>query len=236
MRLTITGLSIDYARKARAGMSPFCVVLTLLVAGSLPVPAATIGLCNTGFAGPSTLLAPCGTLGDNQAATIDRNYSLVPSTSAWVVLSKGFPLPSPWIPDTLISQWIGPAADQTFGLCCAPGLYDYRLTFSTSGSETILGRWASDNDAKMVLDTSTANTLVSLSGSFTEWTPFSFGVGPGTHTLDFQVTNSGTFNATGVRVEFAPEPSAFSLLGGGLALVLLGRRKFISRFFVGTLG
>jgi hypothetical protein len=244
MRLTITGLSIDYARKARAGMSPFCAVLTLLAAGSLPVHASTVGLCNTGFALP-TLTNPCGTLVNNQVAGTDGNYKLVlnpnnPSTNAWVVLSPpvaSYPLP-PWMPDTPISEWIGPAADQALGGgCCASGVYDYMLPFSTTGvNETIGGRWASDNNATMVLDMLLSTSkVVSLSGSFTAWTTFSFVVpGPGPHTLDFQVTNIS--NATGLRVEFVPEPSAFSLLGGGLALVLLGRRKFISRFFVGTLG
>lgn len=249
MRLTITGLSIDYARKILAhlkvctGVSPFFVVLTLLVAGALPVSAGTIGLCDTGFAGP-TQSSACGALVSNQVAGTDGNYKLVQnpnnaSTDAWVVLSSpatSFPFP-PWLPDTSTSQWIGPVADQHDDAACClaavfPNQYTYELTFTTTGtSEAIVGRWLTDNDGRMRLD-GTLLTVFPTSNSFTTpWANFSFVVtSPGVHTLDFEVENFS--HASGVRVEFAPEPSAFSLLGVGLALVLLSGRKFNSRFFV----
>jgi hypothetical protein len=105
-------------------------------------------------------------------------------------------------------------------------LYNYELMFSTTvPGETIAGRWASDNGATMLLD----GTGVSSSLSFTSWTAFSFTVpSAGAHKLDFMVTNIS--NATGVRVEFVPEPNTFTLLGVGLALALLGKRKYVSEF------
>jgi hypothetical protein len=251
MRLTITGLSIDYARKilahlkARTGVSPFFVVLTLLVAGALPVSAGTIGLCDTGFAGPTQGNA-CGAL--VSAGGTDGNYKLtsnpndLTSSAAWVVLGSpaaSFPFP-PWLPDTSTSQWIGPVADQHNNtVCCAaavfPNQYTYELTFTTTGtSEAIVGRWLTDNDGRMRLD-GILQTVYATSNSITTWANFSFVVPlPGVHTLDFEVENFSL--ASGVRVEFAPEPSAFSLLGVGLALVLLSGRKFSSRFFVRTRG
>jgi hypothetical protein len=255
MRLTITRLSIDYARKklahlkARAGMSPFCVVLALLVAGALPVSAGTIGLCDTGYAGPSQG-SVCGSLAG--AGGTDGNYKLISnpnnttSSAAFVVLGSpaaSFPFP-PWLADTSTSQWIGPVADQhDSAACCVaavfPNQYTYELTFTTTGtSEAIVGRWLTDNDGRMALDGNLL-TVFPTSNSITTWANFSFVVTsataqPTVHTLDFEVENFS--NASGLRVEFAPEPSAFSLLGVGLALVLLGGWKFNSRLFLRTRG
>ncbi len=206
----------------------------LLAVAASPLPADTIGLCNTGFT------SGCGALASNQVAANDGNYTLPinpQGTGAipFVVLAppaRPDPVGGPWLPDTNISQWIGPMANQQFGNsgCCVSGLFTYRIQFSTTlPNDVVQGRWASDNNAAMILD---GTITESLSGSFSTWTSFMFTVANANpHTLDFQVTN--TSNATGLRVEFdapgaagTPEPATMGLFGAGLlSLGLLCKRS-----------
>jgi hypothetical protein len=219
----------------RSGMRQICQVLALLAGATFALPASTItgvtGLCNTGFA------SGCGALVSNQAVGNDGNYKFTitgnpfspGSVQTFVVLSapaEPDPLPSPWLPDTTVSQWIGPTADAHFGGgCCTSGTYDYQIPFSTGIAGAIIsGRWAADNSGTIFVD---GVATINSTSSFSAWTPFSFTVaGPGAHTLDFVAFNNS--NATGLRVEFtdsAPEPGTLALLGGGLISIGLLRRK-----------
>jgi PEP-CTERM motif len=250
MQLTITRLLLGYAGKRADHTQPHSrmghvyKILTLLAGATLPLPASTItgttGLCNTGFA-PS-----CGALLSNQVSgTADGNYKFTltgnPFSSGGVTTFVGLstpaepdPLPSPWIPDTPISQWIAPASDEHFGGgCCTSGNYDYQIPFtSVAPGAIITGRWAADNSATMYLD---GGVTINLTSSFSVWTAFSFTVpAVGPHTLDFLVFNSS--NASGLRIEFTdsstPEPGTLGLLGGGLGtLGLLCRKKPIAALF-----
>ena len=190
-----------------------------------PVPAATITnvLCNTGFD------ALCkNELNDG---AIDLNYTLtLPSTStssAYVVNQS--PLPVPWLGDTSVSKWIGPAADQRFGFFNTTGLYIYHLEVDVSGTGSldINGRWLVDDEATIFGDGS-AVLGNWTTGSSSIWTNFEVKPtilsGPTSiHSLDFRVSNFQ--NATGLRVEFIPEPSVLALTGGGLVGLGFWRRR-----------
>ena len=217
--------------KRFARTQSFRMALPMLVLFAAPLPAATLGLCNTGFTvGCSALI---NNLVANQA---DGNYFFTnvgnpnnPSTVAFVVTTSPTtpdPLPSPWIPDDTRSQWIAPNSNVQFGgpFCCASGLYDYRINFTTTlANEVVSGRWATDNSGDLKLD---GGATLSSSGSFTSWTNFTFNVaGAGAHSLDFQVTNVS--NASGLRVEFngTPEPDSMGLLATGLAAMAVAAKR-----------
>jgi hypothetical protein len=221
-----------------------------------PVRAATItGLCNTGWNAPCTAELPGPVLASPVAPNeLDPNYflsanpnnpSAIPGNAIVVNTNTDpiFPL-GHWLADTNVSHWIGPVADERFGLgCCAPPpfifplapyIYQDAFSFLGSGSATINGQWAADNEAEIFVDGNLATgATISDNGTtaFDSWHLFSIslsGLNPGNHTLDFQVTNFS--NATGLRVEYfnaVPEPSTVTLLGAGLlalGFVILRRR------------
>src|SRR5262249_32130872 len=153
---------------------------------------------------------------------------------AFVVISSGFPLPSPWIPQDSTSKWIGPVASVP-GFFLG-GVYTYRLTFDLTGLDpstaVLTGRWATDNTGQIFLngkDTGLVNTL-----EFVAFTPFTLDKGfiPGINTLDFLVDNQSSFftNPTGLRVEISgtasstgpavPEPAAVFLFSLGMPVLL----------------
>lgn len=208
------------------------VAAALAIAAISSVQAASItGLKNTG-AGAS------GTLDSNYkltAVSSDTAIGAVPT----ITYDNQWPI-SPWMANSNVSKWITPTATQSQSFDAASaGSYTYSLSFDLSGydaaSAAFTGRLAADNSVQVKLNN---HTLTSATG-FTDWTSFganSYFVA-GLNTLDFVVSNwaQNGGNPSGLRVEFAsssvaaavPEPEAYALMLGGLALlgVVARRRK-----------
>jgi hypothetical protein len=177
-----------------------------------------------------------GTPLPNNAAELHYTLLSVPSgtTSLRVATSaNGFPI-GPWLSDDSLSAWIGPASDTS--LDGPGGVYDYRTTFDLTGFDpltaSITGQWSMDDSGVDILINGVS--ISPTSSNFLSWTSFSVNSNfvAGINTLDF-VINNGT-GPTGLRVEMSgtasaagvPEPAPIALLGAGLSVLgLLRRRK-----------
>ncbi len=140
----------------------------------------------------------------------------------------GFPI-GPWLADNNNSTWLSPASN-TEG---AEGNFNYSLSFDLTGLEPasaeVLGRFAVDNDATLLLN----GNPTGFSGSgFDSWKTFNLTSGflPGVNTLTVAVFNGPGAGPTGIRVEF-DSASALVVPEAGSALLtllatgyLLGRR------------
>lgn len=220
----------------------------LIIAAALAlavIPSAYgvgLGLCNTGVNGPCTGFNGVGSGGLATQGGPESNWVLGGGTA---VVPTDSAIPSSWISNASspMSQWISPALDTFAG----GGInYSYSIAFNIPltadlSSATIFGRYASDNETVNVLlnGTSVAGfPLNSTPSGFQNWTSFTINSAnglfvPTANTLTFVVTNGGTRNPQGLRVEFleasvndVPEPSTF--LMGGIGLIALGvarRRK-----------
>ena len=208
-----------------------CSTLLSMVTLGQPVRAATVtGLYNTGFSNTGANL-PVG------AADVDYNIitAVGPfTTGPALVVDPATVVPQGWLPDTLVSHWIGPKVDQTFGqMNGTAGLYIYRtdpFTVSGGGTATIAGRWAMDNEATMFLIDNAIgvrNQVTLLTSGFSAWSGFTLPpLAQGSYHLECDVNNFS--NATGLRVEDVipsiPEPSTIALLLCSVA-VLLGKQR-----------
>ena len=132
-----------------------------------------------------------------------------------------------------------PGSDQPATvLWTAPaGLYIYRTTFSLAGlnptTANIVGQWAADNSGTNILINGVA--VGATSGGFGAFSAFSISSGfvAGLNTLDFLVNNLS--GPTALRVEMTgtaspisaaiPEPASLFLVGAGMIVVGLRRRR-----------
>lgn len=199
------------------------VVLCLVgIANADSIHTIPTSFYSTGVSDSGIPLAP---------GAIDPHYTLVSSPNgsgpAFVVLDGQFPfLPyfpgNPvWLPNSSISEWIGPVADSLTAIGGPPGVYIFQTTFDLSASEVasaeLMGRLAADNSVQIFLNG--VNTGMGASG-FDHFTPFQITSGfvQGVNRLDFVVTNADCgplcVNPTGLRVESrlaeVPEPATFT--------------------------
>ena len=219
------------------------VVLCLIeMANADSIRAIPTSLYNTGVINSGTPLAP---------GAIDPHYILVSSPigsgPAFAVIDGQFPfLPyfpgNPvWLPNSSISEWIGPVADARTAVGGPPGQYIFHTTFDLTANEVagaeLTGRLAADNSVQIFLNG--VNTGTGASG-FDHFTAFQItgGFVQGVNRLDFVVTNDDCgplcVNPTGLRAESrlaeVPEPATFTYyVIFGLLGFQLFRRDFSRR-------
>jgi hypothetical protein len=156
------------------------------------------GTYDTGLSDSRTLLA------DGQ---VDPHYKLVvnpnnPASSDSVVQdSTAFPIAGgPWIQNSSISKWIGPALN-TVG--AAAGNYSYQLTVDLTGCDPrtafLAGSWAADDGGSIFLNG--VDTGFSCTNYFVSFSTFTLtnGFALGTNLIEFRVGNASSW--TGLRVE-----------------------------------
>ena len=110
-----------------------------------------------------------------------------------------------WLPNTAVSQWIGPSADNSGPV----GTYCYQVEFNLPTCPTgtpvyaLKGRWAADDTGSIYLNGSPTGIILPNGWAFTNWHPISItsGLVPGPNLLTFYVTNG--ISSTGLRVELA---------------------------------
>ena len=179
-------------------------------------------LYNTGVNSSGIPLAP---------GAIDPHYTLISSPMgsgpAFVVIDGQvpflpyFPGDPVWMPNSSISEWIGPVANALTAVGGPPGDYIFQTTFNLTANEVssaeLMGRLASDNSVQILLNG--VNTGMGAS-DFEHFTSFQITSGfvQGVNRLDFLVTNDDCgplcVNPTGLRVEYrmteVPEPATFT--------------------------
>lgn len=155
------------------------------------------------------------------SGTIDPHWQIVssadptaPGPDAYVIANTGFPIP-PWLPQSALSQWIAPSANQSVGN--AAGEYRYRTTFDLTGYNLAKLKLrltiASDNEVPYVRLNGTLTSLTFTNGFQQFATEFlTSGFVPGVNTLEIGVTNNGA-GPTGLRSElqFIDTDDAFTL-------------------------
>jgi hypothetical protein len=160
----------------------------------VPLP----GIYNTGLSDSGTLLA------DGQ---VDPHYKLVlnpnnPASSNSVVQdSTAWPIAGgPWIPNSSMSKWIGPAFN-TVG--AATGNYSYQLSVDLTGYDPrtafLAGSWAADDTGSIFLNgVDTGFLSTNYFASFSTFT-LTNGFVLGTNLIEFRISNAAS--PTGLRVE-----------------------------------
>ena len=156
------------------------------------------GIYNTGLSDDRTLL------GDDQ---VDPHYKLEvnpnnPASSASVVQdSTLYPIAGgPWVQNSSISKWIGPALN-TVG--AAAGNYSYQLTVDLTGYDPstafLAGSWAADDTGSIFLNG--VDTGFRSTNYFVSFSTFTLtnGFVSGTNLIEFRVGNGASW--TGLRVE-----------------------------------
>ena len=207
------------------------VVTTATASQALPISS----LFNTGVDASGVVLA-------NFANEAHYALTSAPSGSSATLRvatqANGFPIP-PWIGDNSVSAWVGPSGSAD--LDGPVGVYTYRTTFDLTGllasTASISGQWSVDNQGFDILLNGVSNG--STATDFQSFYAFSLlsGFVDGVNTLDFVVNNQG--GPTGLRVEATgsadraalleevavPEPASLMILGSGLLVAGLLRRK-----------
>jgi|GEM_PF-2453769 len=132
------------------------------------------------------------------AGGVDPHFALVQGPVAWST-GQAYANPLLAFPTSGNSAWIAPLPPAPGGETSIPaGVYVYRYLLSVppNVSCVITGRWAVDNEGRILLNgQDTGNAVVQALPSdpapFTQWHPFQIASGfvPGTNVIDFVVTN-----------------------------------------------
>lgn len=197
------------------------ILAAALLLGAPKALADTItGLYPTGVSDSGSVLG---------TGTLDPHYDL--SGPAGPAIARSTDVA--WTAPPSGSKWIGPSNTNND----PQGTYSYIITFDLTGLDpstaAITGRWTSDNDSEIFLN-STATGLATtrpqdpfrrLEPTFTLDDGFVFGI----NTLEFRVWNGGGPTALLVstlsgHAEPIPEPSTALLLAFGLTGLALFRR------------
>ncbi len=229
-------------------------VLTALA--SVPAFASPIpGLYNTGVDNSGNLLA---------VGASDMHYAFnvlsgtAPGTNGYGVVANPTLYPmsqNDWVPNTSVSQWVTPNANQPTEDPVANGYYTWTLTFDLNGkvnpnSASFAAQWAADNVGYATLNGNLINGSYTGTGTqaFGTWHDFSANSGfqSGLNTLTFFVENlaQSSSNPTGLQVDFTsssitptPIPGAALLfisaaIAGGL---VFGRKRKDAQGFMGAM-
>lgn len=157
---------------------------------------------------------------------IDDNWTLtgitpttgLPATpnipNAYLVTTQAGNFPfGPWIANDAVSKWITYSDGLFIGTDATTRTFTYEQTF-TSGNETALIRWLSDNDSYVYLDNTLIDSRTGNGNNFSTWNNYvNLNLSAGSHVLRVDVVNagiSGPGNPTGLRFEAVPEPSTYA--------------------------
>lgn len=176
---------------------------------TLTVRVPVAGLFSTGVDASGNLLA------DGAA---DPHYSITSGpdgagSAAHVTLSDRSPIPQYWLPDTSISKWVSPQADQNASPE-PPGAYVYKTTFDLTSldpsSVQLTGRMLVDDQ---VTDVRLNGVSLGRTAPYNTWTPLTItsGFQAGVNTLEFLVTNlNSSNNPSGLQVQLSGTGNARS--------------------------
>lgn len=163
--------------------------------------------------------------GDANGDRIDDHWTLTNITptptpaqanipNAYLVTTQAGNFPfGPWIANDNVSKWITYSDGLFIGTDVTDRTFTYQQTF-TSGNETALIRWLSDNDSYVYLDGNLIDSRTGNGNNFSSWNNYvNLNLTAGSHTLRVDVVNAGipgTGNPTGLRFEAVPEPSTYA--------------------------
>jgi hypothetical protein len=106
---------------------------------------------------------------------------------------------SAWIPNTALSQWVGPGGNPPGGMY----YYTNRFFVCSTNQAKITGRWTADDAGAIYLNGQPTGNVLPGWYAFTNWWPVNITSGfvPGFNELVFAVTNYGWWSPTALRVE-----------------------------------
>jgi hypothetical protein len=165
-----------------------------------------------------------GAVADNTGAglvdgAIDPNWTIIASptgaSAAYVTNERSYPFPN-WLPDSGLSKWISPTANQSLG--SAAGAYTYQTHFQTSANSPLTLNLSAD-DTVTAIRVNGVSIRVPSGTSYTRLTKIAVPasvVGSGLQTLQIDLANFGSkAQPTGLRVEIVNEASV--TYGSGFA-------------------
>ena len=165
---------------------------------SLNVLVPLPGIYDTGLSDSRTLLGD-GQVDPHYKLVVNPNnpassYSVVQDSTAWPIVG------GPWVQNSSISKWIGPAFN-TVGV--AAGNYSYQLAVDLTGYDPrttfLAGSWAADDTGSIFLNGE--DTGFSSTNYFVGFSTFTLtnGFVLGTNLIEFRISNAAS--PTGLRVE-----------------------------------
>jgi hypothetical protein len=169
------------------------------VTATLTVLVPFPGIYNTGLSDSRAVLAD-GQVDPHYKLIVNPNNpasndSVVQDSTAWPIVG------GPWIQNSSISKWIGPALN-TSG--AAAGNYSYQLTVDLTGYDPrtafLAGSWAADDGGSILLNG--VDTGLSCTNNFVSFSTFTLtnGFVLGTNLIEFRISNAWS-SPTGLRVE-----------------------------------